>query len=217
MPRPAGAGPLPLDAALYEVTFVVIDVETTGGSPEDAELIEVGGAAFRGGERLGAFHSLVRADGAVPPFVTELTGITDDMVRLAPPPAAVLPRLLELVADSVVVGHNVSFDLGFLDAALARLGRPALANPRVDTLAMARRLVRDQAPDCALGTLARALRLEHRPSHRALDDALATADLLHRLIEAATGYGVLHLGDLLALGERVAPMAAPGDRALLSA
>ena len=185
---------------------MVLDVETTGGSPQDAALIEVGAVAFAGGEPLEMFESLVDPGSAVPPFVTELTGITDDMVRCALPPCSVLPCLRDLIGHGVVVGHNVEFDLGFVDAGLVRLGLPPLDNLVVDTLALARRLVRDLAPDCALRTLAVALRLEHQPSHRALDDALATADLLHRLIEAATGYGVLCLGDLLALPDRLSPI-----------
>lgn len=194
------------DPYLYDVTFAVLDVETTGGSPDEAALLEVGAACFRGGEELARFEALVDPGTEIPPFVSELTGITDATVRGAPPPALVLPRLVSLIGDAVVVGHNVAFDLGFLDTALASCGRPPLANAVVDTLALARRLVRDEVPDCALGTLAAALRLAHRPAHRALADALATADLLHRLIEAATGYGVLRLGELLALPDRLAPI-----------
>ena len=89
----------------------------------------------------------------------------------------------------------------------------------VDTLGLARRLVRDLSPDCGLHSLAVSLRLEHRPAHRALADALATADLLHRLIEVATGYGVLRLGDLLALPDRLSPipLSAAGSLALSQA
>ena len=97
------------------------------------------------------------------------------------------------------MGHNVRFDLSFLNAALTRHDRPALANPSVDTCSLARRLLRDDVPNCKLDTLATRLRLDHRPSHRALDDALATTDLLHVLIERASGLGVTGLDDLLAL------------------
>jgi len=198
--------PVVPDPFLYDVRFVVLDVETTGGSPDEASLIEVGAAAFLGGVELARFETLVDPGAEIPPFVSELTGITDDMVRAAPSPETVAPQLVSLIGDAVVVGHNVAFDLGFLDAALAGCGHPPLANAVVDTLALARRLVRDEVPDCALGTLAAVLRLAHRPTHRALADALATADLLHRLIEAATGYGVLRLGELLALPDRLAPI-----------
>ena len=132
-------------------------------------------------------------------LITLLTGITDDMVDGAPPVSSVLPSFLEFIQGAVLVGHNVSFDRGFLDAALTRSGREPLANISVDTLALARRLLVGDVPNCRLRTLAAMLELEHRPSHRALDDVLATADLLHRLIERASGYGVYLLGDLVEL------------------
>ncbi len=213
----AGGNRAAPETALYEVTFVVLDVETTGGSPQESVLIEVGAAAFRGGEQLGSFESLVHPALPLPPFVVELTGITDAMVRTAPPACDVVGRLLEMIGDDVVVGHNVGFDLGFVDAVLAGTGQPPLRNAVVDTLALARRLVRDEVPHCSLGALASALGLEHRPAHRALADALATADLLHRLIEVATGYGVLTLGDLLALPGHLAPMARSAAGSLASA
>jgi DNA polymerase-3 subunit epsilon len=128
-----------------------------------------------------------------------LTGITEAMVARAPRLHQVLPSLLEFVGDAVVVGHNVRFDVGFLQAALEREGRPPLANPTVDTVALARRLLRDEVPNCRLGTLAQQLRLPHRPTHRALDDALATADLLHVLLERAGSWGVAGLDDLASL------------------
>jgi len=99
------------------------------------------------------------------------------------------------------VAHNAGFDVGFVRAALARADRPAWSPTIVDTVHLARRLVRDEVPNCKLSTLASRLRLDHQPSHRALDDALATTDLLHVLIERASGLGVLGLDDLVALGK----------------
>ena len=188
---------------LFDVTFVVLDVETTGGSPETGALTEIGAAAFRSGERLGVFDTLVDPHRPVPDFIAELTGITDDMVLGAPRLEAVLPSLVEFVAGGVVVGHNVAFDIGFVDAALVATGRLPLANPSLDTLPLARSLVAGDTPDCGLSSLAATLDLAHRPCHRALADALATADLLHRLIEAAAGYGVSTFGELASVPERI--------------
>ena len=107
------------------------------------------------------------------------------------------------------MGHNVRFDMGFLQAALERDERPRLSNRTVDTVALARRLVRDEVPNCRLGTLAARFRLPHQPSHRALDDALATADLLHVLLDRAAGLGVTGLDDLSMLPKLAAhPQAA---------
>lgn len=188
-----------LGTPLSEVTFCVIDLETTGGSAEFCGITEIGAVKLRGGECIGTFQTLVNPGCAIPPQITILTGITHSMVLPAPRIEAVLPSLLEFIGDAVIVGHNVRFDLSFVQAALERDQRPKLTNRSVDTVALARRLVRNEVPNCKLGTLARHLRLNHQPSHRALDDALATGDLLHLLIERAGGLGVTGLDDLLSL------------------
>jgi DNA polymerase-3 subunit epsilon len=184
---------------LWDVTFAVVDLETTGGAPAEDRITEIGAVKVRGGECLGTFQTLVNPGRAIPPQITVLTGISECMVATAPRIETVLPALSEFIGDAVVVGHNVRFDVGFLDAALTRRGDPRLRGPFVDTCTLARRLVRDEVPDCRLGTLASRYRLDHRPSHRALDDALATADLLHLLLERAAGFGVSGLDDLLGL------------------
>jgi DNA polymerase-3 subunit epsilon len=194
--------PLAADLAtpLHAVTFCVVDLETTGASPADCTITEVGAARFRGGECLGTFQTLVNPGSPIPPFITQLTGITEAMVLPAPPVREILPALLEFVGGAVLVGHNVRFDLSFLDAALTSLDRERIGLPSVDTVALARRLLLDDdVADCRLGTLAARFGLSHRPTHRALDDVLATADLLHLLLEQAAPLGVTELDDLLAL------------------
>ncbi len=188
-----------LGTPLSQVTFVVVDVETTGGSPATDSLTEVAAARYRGGELLGTYQTFVRPDERIPPFITALTGISDAMVADAPRVGEMLPSFLEFVGRSVLVGHNLRFDLSFLDHALVATGRPRLDNATVDTLALARRLVRDVVPDCKLGTLAASLRLPHQPSHRALTDVLATGDLLHAMLERAGSFGILELEELLDL------------------
>lgn len=188
-----------LGTPLADVAFCVIDVETTGGSARDGSITEVGAVRLRGGECLGTFQTLVNPGRAIPPQITLLTGITEAMVGPAPRMHQVLPSLAEFVGDAVLVGHNIAYDLRFLNEELLRAGRPKLPNRSVDTCALARRLVRDEVPDCKLATLAARFHLPHRPNHRALDDALATADLLHVLLERAGTWGVLGLEDLLVL------------------
>ena len=188
-----------LGTPLHDVTFCVIDLETTGGSPQECGITEVGAVLLRGGQCLGTFQTLVNPGSAIPPEIVVLTGITQSMVAHAPRVEEVLPALLEFMRDSVIVGHNVRFDVGFVNAALERADRPRLPHRTVDTVALARRLVRDEVPNCRLGTLADRFRLPHRPSHRALDDALATGDLLHVLLERAGSLGITGLDDLIAL------------------
>ena len=188
-----------LGLPLSQVRFCVLDLETTGATVADCAITEIGAVKVEGGECLGTLQTFVNPGRAIPPEITVLTGITQGMVLPAPRIESVLPTVLEFIGDAVIVGHNVRFDLSFLDAALQRSGRPRLANPWVDTCAVARRLLAEEVPNCRLGTLASRLRLPHQPTHRALDDALATADLLHLLLERAAGLGVLGLDDLLAL------------------
>ena len=188
-----------LGSPLHGVTFCVVDLETTGGSPHDCGITEIGAVRLRGGECLGTFHTLVNPGCTIPPSITFLTGITEAMVTPAPRIEEVLPSLMEFIGGCVLVGHNLRFDVSFLDAALTRRGESRLRNTFVDTCALARRLVREEVPDCKLGTLSSRFRLDHRPTHRALDDALATGDLLHVLLERAAAYGVLGLDDLVSL------------------
>ncbi|CAB4676435.1 unannotated protein [freshwater metagenome] len=132
-----------LGTPLSQVTFCVIDLETTGGSAASCGITEIGAVKLRGGECIGTFQTLVNPGCAIPPEITVLTGITHSMVMPAPRIEAVLPSLLEFIGDAVIVGHNIRFDLSFVQAALERDQRPKLTNRAVDTVALARRLVRN--------------------------------------------------------------------------
>ncbi|HUF96772.1 MAG TPA: DEDD exonuclease domain-containing protein [Ilumatobacter sp.] len=190
-----------LGTPLREVTFCILDFETTGGNRSEDTITEIGVVKVRGGECLGRFHTLVNPGRAIPPQITMLTGLTNAVVSTAPRIETVLGSLMDFLGDAAFVAHNASFDLGFLRAALARDQRADYRPVVIDTASLARRLVRDEVPNCRLSTLASRLRLDHQPSHRALDDALATTDLLHYLIERATKLGVMGLDDLVALAK----------------
>jgi DNA polymerase-3 subunit epsilon len=185
------------DAPLSTVTFVVVDLETTGGSPWACGITEVGAVKLRGGKCVGTFQTLVNPGVTIPPEVTYMTGITTSMVQPAPLIDAVLPSLLEFIGGAVIVGHNVRFDLSFLGAAADRLGYPRPTNRVIDTCTLARRLVADEIEDCKLSTLSAFFRTGRRPTHRALDDAAATGEVLHGLLERAGSFGVVALDDLL--------------------
>jgi DNA polymerase-3 subunit epsilon len=186
-----------LGTALVETEFCVFDLETTGGSPDGSRITEIGAVKVRGGEIVGEFATLINPGVPIPPAITYLTGITNAMVYPAPQIDAVLPSFVEFIGDAVLVAHNASFDTRFLAANLARYGYPAAGNPIVCTVRLARRLVRDEVPNLQLATLARALRAHTAPCHRALDDARATVDVFHALLERAGRWGISHLDDLL--------------------
>jgi DNA polymerase-3 subunit epsilon len=188
-----------LGAPLHEVPFCILDLETTGGSPADCEITEVGAVKYVGGELVGTFETLVNPGAPIPPTITVLTGITEAMVVQAPDIAEVLPSLIEFIGNAVIVGHNVRFDMSFLNAAARRLGYGRIPNPTSDTLGLARRLVRDEIRRLGLRSLAAHFRSPVTPNHRALADAQATAHVFWSLLERAGTLGVTHLEDLLRL------------------
>jgi DNA polymerase-3 subunit epsilon len=189
-----------LGIPLSEVTFVAVDLETTGGSPRQCAITEVGAVKFRGGEVLGEFQSLVNPGQPIPRAITWLTGIDDLTVRDAAPVEAVLPALLEFIGDAVFVAHNARFDFGFISEGLRRLDYPPLPGPPVCTAKLGRRVVGQDVRNCRLQTLAEYFRTLHRPTHRALADARACADVFHGLLDRAGRMGILTLEDLHTAG-----------------
>ncbi|HEU4422758.1 MAG TPA: DEDD exonuclease domain-containing protein [Pilimelia sp.] len=190
--------------SLLHTTFVVVDLETTGGAPDGGGITEIGAVKVRGGDELGVLATLVNPGQPIPPFVTVLTGITHAMVAPAPTIEVVLPNFLEFLRDGVLVAHNAPYDVGFLKAACARHGY-RWPNPRVlDTAALARRvLIRDEVPNRKLATLAAHFRTPRRPTHRALADALATVDVLHALIARLGSFKVHTIGDAIEFAKAV--------------
>ena len=185
-----------LGQPLIATTFVVLDLETTGLSPADDRITEIGAVKVRGGEVLGELRTFVHPERPIPAAVTAITGIDDATVRGAPPIGAVLPSLLRFCDGAVLVAHNAGFDLAFLRAAAERLDTAPIDPPVVDTARLARRLLRDEVRDARLATVARHLRARVSPEHRALTDARATVDVLHGLIERAGTLGATTLEDL---------------------
>jgi DNA polymerase-3 subunit epsilon len=194
-----------LGTPLRDALFVVVDLETTGGSPAGGSSItEIGAVKVRSGEQLGEFQTLVRPGEPIPLFISVLTGITDTMVASAPRIEHVLPSFLEFARGSVLVAHNAPFDVGFLRHFAQRLGHEWPGFQVIDTALLARRvLTRDDAPNCKLGTLARVFRSTTIPNHRALEDARATVDVLHGLIERLGGLGVHTVEELRTYSSRV--------------
>jgi len=188
-----------MEAPLHAVPFCVLDLETTGATAADCEITEIGAVKYLGGDLVGTFQTLVNPGSEIPPYITVLTGITQSMVIEAPSIGEALPSFLEFIGDAVIVGHNVRFDLSFLNAAAERMGYGRLPNRSVDTLGLSRRLVRSEIRNLKLSTLAAHFRAPHPPTHRALDDAKATAHILWALLERAGSLGVTHLDDLLTL------------------
>jgi DNA polymerase-3 subunit epsilon len=187
-----------LGTPLREVTFVVFDLETTGGSADEDAVTEIGAVKVRGGEVLGEFATLVDPGRGIPPQIVALTGITELMVTGAPTMAEVLPAFLEFAAGSVLVAHNSGFDVTFMKAACRRHGYPWPRPPVVCTVKLARRVLSEhEAPSARLSALAVLFKATTQPNHRALADARATVDVLHGLLERVGSIGVQSLEELL--------------------
>jgi len=183
------------DRKLADTTFAVLDLETSGGSPRlGAGITEIGVVKVKGGQVLGTFQSFVDPGHALPYFITELTGITDQMLVSAPFIDEILPTLFEFLGnpdETVVVAHNSPFDLSFLKAAALTHEIDWPEYVTVDTARLARAVLdRDEVANCKLSTLSQFFGATTSPNHRALDDATATVDVLHGLIERLGGFNV---------------------------
>ncbi|GAB3768021.1 DNA polymerase-3 subunit epsilon [Nocardioides ginsengisegetis] len=194
-----------LGRPLRDITFCVVDLETTGGSAAGGSMItEIGAVKVRGGEILGEFQTLVNPRSEIPAFIAVLTGITNSMVSDAPPIESALPAFLEFAAGTVLVAHNAPFDVGFLKHFNEQQGRAWPTFEVLDTAKLARRVItRDDAPNCKLSSLAKVFNSQTTPNHRALSDARATVDVLHGLMERLGGLGVHTIEELQTFSARV--------------
>jgi len=194
-----------LGTHLSQVTFCVVDLETTGGAETDM-ITEVGAVKVRGGEVLGEFQTLVNPKAHIPPLIAVLTGITNQMVANAPGLGHVLPSFLAFAHGTVLVAHNAPFDVGFLRRACEACEYSFPRWPVVDTAALARQiLLRDEVPNCRLATLARHFHATITPNHRALTDAQATVEVFHGLLERVGNLGVHTIEDLAEFSRKVSP------------
>ncbi|KQV72770.1 endonuclease [Nocardioides sp. Root122] len=194
-----------LGRPLRDLTFCVVDLETTGGSAAAGSMItEIGAVKVRGGEVLGEFQTLVNPHTEIPAFIAVLTGISNSMVHDAPAIESALPAFLEFAEGCVLVAHNAPFDVGFLQHFAAQQGRTWPRFEVLDTAKLARRVItRDESPNCKLSSLAKVFGSGTTPNHRALSDARATVDVLHGLMERLGGLGVHTLEGLQTFSARV--------------
>lgn len=186
-----------LQRDLRESTFVVVDLETTGGSPQRGDrIIEIGAVRVRSGRVVERFATLVDPERRIPPFITRLTGITQDMLAGQPKIDAALGGLLAFAAHDVLVAHNAAFDVPFLDTMLrAHYGR-RLEHPHLCTLRLARRLL-PQLRRRSLDALAAHFGIVVADRHRALGDASATAEIFFHLLELLPRRGIVRLAEAL--------------------
>ncbi len=172
--------PLPLD-------FVVLDVETTGlNASAGDEVIEIAAQKIHGRDVVGEFVSLLKTTKPIPAEATKIHGITQaDIDAEGKDVADVIPELIAFVGDCVIIGHNVTFDLGFINEHLKRLGKEPLPNQYIDTLEIAKRYL--LLASYRLSNVAAYLKIPQPSAHRALIDVITTREVFYKLIERAQG------------------------------
>jgi DNA polymerase III epsilon subunit family exonuclease len=185
-----------VDPPIEDARFVVFDLETTGLASASARICEIGAVALRGRQDDGVFETLVAPGVPLPRLVGRLTGLSDADLRSAPRVDDALRRFMSFAGDAVLVAHNARFDVGFVNRELARLTGKRLAAVVIDTVPLARALLRGRIERTSLASLAYFFGTSVRPCHRALPDAQATAEVFVRLVDLARERGATTLSEL---------------------
>jgi len=179
--------------AFAETDFVVFDLETTGAKAPPCRITEIGAYRVKNGEITDEYQTLVNPETTIPIFISELTGITDSMVRNAPKFREIVAEFLDFICDSVLVAHNAHFDMHFLNHEIGRIHTDYhVKNPSLCTVRLSRRLLPD-AKNHRLNTLANHYSVALVNHHRAGDDAHATAHIFINLLEELHKRGVRDL------------------------
>ncbi|HHT66088.1 MAG: PolC-type DNA polymerase III [Caldicoprobacterales bacterium] len=178
----------------FDQTFVALDIETTGLDAVNNEIIEIGAVKIQGRKITDRFQSFVAPVRSIPAHITELTGITQDMVKDAPPIEQVLTNFFAFCGDAALVAHNASFDIGFLRGKARPLGI-ALNHPIVDTLALSRELL-PELKRFKLNLVADHLGIQLKNHHRAADDAEVAGRIMLNLFEKLEEQGTSNLDDI---------------------
>lgn len=179
---------------LTESSFVVFDLETTGAKAPPCRITEIGAFRVVKGAIVEDFHSLIDPKVPIPAFITSLTGISDEMVASAPVFEAVIPELLDFIGDSILVAHNSSFDMGFLNYEIGKVYENyRIWNPAMCTVQLSRKIL-PNIENHKLNTVAEHYSIELRNHHRASDDARATALIFINLLEELVTLGIDDLG-----------------------
>lgn len=187
---------------LAETEFVVFDLETTGAKAPPCRVTEIGAYRVKGGEVLDRFHSLVDPEMPIPPFITQLTGISDEMVAHAPKFAEIVDDWLSFIGDSVLVAHNSGFDMRFLNHEIDRIFPDhRIANPCLCTVQLSRKLV-SETQNHKLKTMADFYSIDLRDHHRASADAYATAHIFINLLTRLYEKGVRDMASVRRMSNR---------------
>ena len=160
--------------------YVLVDIETTGFSPVKDEIIEIGAIKVEKNKIINEYNELIKINETLSPFTTKLTGITDEMLQTGKEISEVLKDFIHFTGDSIIIGHNVTFDLGFLSYNCKKYLNFNLNNDYVDTMCIARKLVPNSI-NYKLGTLANFFNVSYEGAHRGLKDVEITYEVYNNL------------------------------------
>lgn len=181
---------------MLEVSFTIIDIETTGLSKHNDKITEIAAARFRDGELVESFQTLVNPQIRIPSFITKLTGIDNELVKDAPTIDRVLPSFLDFLGDDVFVAHNATFDYGFLEHNLKlHLGK-GISNERLCTRKLANRLL-PELPRKRLKDLCECFDVTNSQAHRALADVHATAEVFSNFVKMLDEKGMRQVNEII--------------------
>jgi len=186
-------------SCLTDINFVVTDIETTGSNPHHNRMTEVASVVVRNGEIIEQFSSLINPHQFIPPYISKMTGITNEMAFRAPESYDVFPKFRKLFdyPDTVFVAHNANFDFSFINATFQREGINQIDASVLCTLKLAKRLLPNNQKK-NLGAVSNHFGIKIRGRHRALGDAEATAYVLIEFLEMLEfEYGITTLEELL--------------------
>ncbi len=188
-----------VDTLIEDAEIVVFDLETTGLSARRDRICEIGAVRVKALEVADTFETLVKPGVALPPTIARLTGLRDAELRGAPRPELAIRRFLAFAGDAALGAHNARFDVGFVDCAVERLTGRRVAAPVIDTVWLARRLLHGRSERFSLSQLAHFFGTSCEPCHRALPDAVATAEILVSLLGLAQERGARTLAEVIEL------------------
>ncbi len=193
------AGDAGAETLIEEAEIVVFDLETTGLSARRDRICEIGAVRVKALEIADTFETLVQPGVALSPTITRLTGLQDAELRGAPRPELAIRRFLAFTGDAPLGAHNARFDVGFVDGAIERLTGRRIAAPVIDTVWLARRLLHRRSERFSLRQLSHFFGTSCEPCHRALPDAVATAEILVALLGLAQERGARTLAEVVEL------------------
>ncbi len=185
-----------LQYPLEEVTFSLVDVETTGLNPHRDAICEIGIAKLRGGVIISQLSTLVNPQRPMPPEAEKVHHLSDEMLSKAPPLVEIFPLFLRFIEGTIIVGHNVGFDLSFLIPQAKNFGFDFSATPILDTLQLARKFMSNRLNGFSLEKIAEQLKIPSAQHHRALNDAETTAQFLNIILKELKNRGIKTLREL---------------------